>query len=391
MDIFGLFAGIGGLEYGFNTYPQNHLVGMCEILPEAQSVIGYHHPGVPIYDDIQELHTLNGADIITAGFPCQDISIAGPKVGLNGNRSSLVSHIFRLIRETPLPARPEFVVVENVSNLISLHGGEVLQYITNQFNELGYEWAYRLVDPRSLGIPQRRPRFVCVASRVIHPVNLLFPMDENVAEVIEEKPNNETQDAFGFYWTEGRIGIGWAYNSIPPLKCGSSLGLPSAPAIWDSINDLFGTPSIHDAERLQGFDIDWTLPLQEGGHKPSLRWKLLGNAVNTHVSTWIADRIMNPNGLRFNPANILGRQNKKWSKAGFSMNGSSYAIAASVYPEGVNYVPILNYLVEPLIPLSLKATLGFRKRVLESTLIAYPAEFVASLNNYLLNQYQYAD
>lgn len=391
MDIFGLFAGIGGLEYGFCAHRQNRVVGMCEILPEAQCVIKSHHTDVPIHNDITTLHTLNGADIITAGFPCQDISIAGPKTGLNGNRSSLVTHIFRLIRETPVGERPEFVVIENVANLISLHNGEVLKYITEQFNEIGYEWAYRLVDPRSFGIPQRRPRFVCIASRVIHPVNLLFPQNEDIGDVIVEKPSGDPQNAYGFYWTEGKIGIGWANNSIPPLKCGSSLGLPSAPAIWNPLTDFFGTPSIHDAEHLQGFDVNWTASLQENGFKHSLRWKLLGNAVNTQVSTWIADRIMNPFGLAFDEANVLGRQHGKWSKAGFSRNGSSYAIAASVYPNGINYVPILDYLTEPLSPLSLRATLGFRRRVLESTLITYPEGFIESLNNYLNNQYHYVD
>ena len=129
----------------------------------------------------------------------------------------------------------------------------------------------------------------------------------------------------------------------------------------------------------------------ENGFKNSLRWKLLGNAVNTRVSAWIADRIMNPNGLVFNEANIIGRQHKKWSKAGISMNGSCYAIAASSYPNGIDYIPIMDYLQEPLTPLSLKATLGFRKRVLESTLITYPNDFIESLNIYLHNQYQYAD
>lgn len=391
MDVFGLFAGIGGLEYGLNTFQQNHIVGMCEIMPEAQCVIRAHHGGVPIHDDISTLHTLNGAEIITAGFPCQDISIAGPKVGLNGNRSSLVTHIFRLIRETPVAQRPGFVVIENVANLISLHSGEVLKYITNQFNELGYEWAYRLIDPRSLGIPQRRPRFVCIASRVMHPSNLLFPYNEDVTANIEDKLTGEANNPYGLYWTEGKIGIGWANNSIPPLKCGSSLGLPSAPAIWNPATNFLGTPSIHDAERLQGFDVDWTEPLVQNGFKNSLRWKLLGNAVNTQVSSWVANRIMNPNGLVFNEANIVGRQHKKWSKAGISRNGQSYAVAASAYPNGINYMPILDFLQEPLNPLSLKATLGFRKRVLDSTLITYPNRFIDSLNTYLFNQYQYVD
>lgn len=391
MDIFGLFAGIGGLEYGLSTFPQNHIVGMCEIMPEAQCVIRAHHSNTPIHDDISTLHTLNGANIVTAGFPCQDISIAGPKIGLNGNRSSLVTHIFRLLRETPVVQRPEFVIIENVANLISLHGGEVLKYITSQFSDIGYEWAYRLIDPRSLGIPQRRPRFVCIASKVIHPAHLLFPFNENVKAIIDDRLSTNASNPYGLYWTEGKIGIGWANNSIPPLKCGSSLGLPSAPAVWRPEADFFGIPSIQDAERLQGFEVNWTAPVIDSGFKNSLRWKLIGNAVNTQVSLWVAERIMKPDGLVFNEANILGQQHNKWSKAGISRNGASYAVAASAYPNGIDYMPIMDYLQYPLTPLSLKATLGFRKRVLESTLITYPDCFIKSLNNYLHNQYHHVD
>ena len=65
----------------------------------------------------------------------------------------------------------------------------------------------------------------------MHPKDILFPIDEDVNASIDDKLNNNIEDAYayGFYWTEGKIGIGWAKDSIPPLKCGSSLGLPSSP------------------------------------------------------------------------------------------------------------------------------------------------------------------
>lgn len=86
---------------------------------------------------------------------------------------------------------------------------------------------------------------------------------------------------------------------------------------------------------------------------------------------------------------ILKHSRSKWNKAGFNDGNKIYGIKASKYPCGINYTPILNFMENPLIPLSLRATIGFRKRVLSSTLIKYPQVFIDSLNSYLLKQYDY--
>ncbi len=387
MNTVGLFAGIGGIEHGLAEGGMT-TIQLCEIMPEARCVLQHHYPNIRIDEDVTKLVDLAPSDLLAGGFPCQNLSIAGNKQGITGEQSSLVNEIFRLIENN---RHPHFVLIENVANIISLKKGEAIDLITTKLSAYGYEWAYRLVDPRSFGIPQRRPRFIFLASNIMHPKDILFPADEDVDACIDDKLNNDEidVDAYGFYWTEGKIGIGWAKDSIPPLKCGSSLGLPSSPAIWDIHHNFFGTPTIEDAERLQGFPENWTGVLVKHGFKDNKRWKLIGNAVNTTVSNWIGARLENGILERLADDRLLRTNLKPWPKAAISYNGGIMGVKASYYPNGINYIPILEFLNHPLRPLSLKATLGFEKRVLDSTLIKYPEVFKHSIKTYLRNQYDY--
>ncbi len=387
MNVVGLFAGIGGIEYGFHNQGimSTHL---CEIMPEAQSVLANKFKKAVLLEDVCKMEFIPSTDVLTAGFPCQNLSIAGDKKGISGNKSSLLTEIFRLIEHSK--NKPTTIVIENVANIISLHKGEALSLIINKMMEYGYDWAYRLVDPRSFGIPQRRPRFIFVASNSFHPKYALFPKSEKYDVEIEDRPDSEDlADAYGFYWTEGKLGIGWANNSVPPLKCGSTLGLPSAPAIWDVKNDFFGTPTIEDAERLQGFPKGWTSCIIDEGFKASTRWKLVGNAVNTSVSNWVASRIVEHKSYNIPQERIIKHNKSRWQKAGFNDGKDILGIKASFYPCGIKYTPILDFLGAPLVPLSLKATIGFRKRALASVIVRYPERFMESLNIYLKKQYNY--
>ena len=386
MKIAGLFAGIGGIEIGLHKNGMK-TVQLCEILEEAQCILKINFPKSKITSDIKLLNCLENVEVLTAGFPCQDLSIAGNKFGINGDRSSLVHEIFRIL-ELNKNQLPNYLLIENVANILSLNKGEAIKLIVNEIEKLGYDWAYRIVDPRSFGIPQRRPRFIFLASNKVHPKNLLFPNDENPNSVIIDKLNlKEKNKAYGFYWTEGKIGIGWGLNSVPPIKGGSGLGIPSPPAIWDISNNFFGTPSIRDAERLQGFPIDWTKPIEDAGFHKNKRWKLVGNAVNSKVTEWLGAKISNHVHHEIESSRIKLSKCTPWPKAAFNKEGKVYEVSCSYYPEGINYVPILEFLNDPLIPLSKKATQGFLKRVKESTLINYPTEFVESIENYLKKQY----
>ncbi|MAU41000.1 MAG: hypothetical protein CMF31_05190 [Kordiimonas sp.] len=113
-----LFSGIGGFALGLQWAGGFETVGFCEIDPFCQKVLAKHWPHVPIYDDIKELdgdQFAGAVDIITGGFPCQDLSIAGRKAGIDGDRSGLWSEMVRLARQI----RPRYIIVENVTNLLA--------------------------------------------------------------------------------------------------------------------------------------------------------------------------------------------------------------------------------------------------------------------------------
>src|SRR5690606_22100238 len=105
---------------------------------------------------------------------------------------------------------------------------EAMNVITTSLEELGYRWAYRVVDTRAFGLPQRRRRVYIVAARNGDPRTVLFA-DE--AYEPEDATDNMQSVAYGFYWTEGLRGLGWAADAVPTLKGGSGLGIPSPPAI----------------------------------------------------------------------------------------------------------------------------------------------------------------
>nr|MCR5259091.1 DNA cytosine methyltransferase [Desulfovibrio sp.] len=275
--------------------------------------------------------------------------------------------------------------LENVPNILSISHGSFMRFLTDWISSLGYRWAYRIIDPRSLGIPHRRPRFFLLAARTIDPAAILFPQDEAPEATVCEAPGEEpAATTYGFYWTSGRAGIGWARNSVPPLKAGGLV--PSAPAVWAVRQDFFGTSALEDLERLQGLPPGWT-DLAGTEFKQAARWGLLGNAVNANVSTWIGQRIRTGGDGGPRPERTRRIYPGSWPQAAFGNSSGIWSVEASAYPAGVSYTPILEFLQEPLKPLSLKAALGFRRRPLESVQVHYPQRFLDSLDAYLKREY----
>ena len=276
MKIAGLFAGIGGLESGLERAGHN-IVFQCEIDEAACMVLQEHFRGIPIVRDIRKIkHIPSDVDLVAAGFPCQDLSQAGKTKGIRGTQSVLIEEVFRLLAKQDIP----HVILENVSFMLHLNKGQAMHHVIGRMEKLGYSWAYRVLDTRSFGLPQRRERVFIVASKVAEPWKRMFAEDHPQAE-----ERNHQGKACGFYWTEGFRGLGWAVDSIPPLKGGSTLGIASPPAIWMPDGRIV-TPDIRDAERLQGFAPDWTKPA-EIVERPGYRWKLVGNAVTVQVAEWL--------------------------------------------------------------------------------------------------------
>ena len=253
LDVAALFAGIGGIELGLHTSEHETAV-WCENDDGAIAVLRdrFDIEEDSLYEDVANMPAIPAdVDLVTAGFPCQDLSQAGRTAGIEGLRSGLVGHVFRLLearRENP----PKWLLLENVPFMLSLDAGAAMRRLTDALEELGYSWAYRVVDTRAFGLPQRRRRVLLLASTTEDPRGVLLEQDAGTPD--SEEPDGRP---CGFYWTEGTRGLGLAIDGVPTLKGGSAIGIPSPPAIWVPGEGLF-TPDIRDAERLQGFDVDWT-------------------------------------------------------------------------------------------------------------------------------------
>lgn len=162
MNLLGTFSGIGGFELAAQRAGMT-VKAMIEIDKHAQTVLNRHFPGVPIHSDIKEIthetiKSLGKIDIITGGFPCQDLSVAGKRAGLAGKRSGLFYQLARVIEQ----AQPRWLVLENVPGLLSSNNGYDFYAVQAELVNLGYSLAWRVLDAQFFGVPQRRRRVFIV-------------------------------------------------------------------------------------------------------------------------------------------------------------------------------------------------------------------------------------
>ena len=370
LRVAGLFAGIGGIELGMQR--AGHATELlCENDPSAVAVLSHRFEDIQIARDVRELKRLPNVDVITAGFPCQDLSQAGKTTGITGARSGLIGEVFRLCRRRTVP----WLVLENVPFMLQLGRGRALAVIVDALEELGYRWAYRVVDSRAFGLPQRRERVWFVASLEEDPRRILFGDDAGVPP--PEHCNGAT--AYGFYWTEGIRGLGWAVDAVPTLKGGSTVGIPSPPAILLPSGRIV-LPEIRDAERLQGFRAGWTTAAQSVG-RGSLRWKLVGNAVSVPVAAWIGKRLAKPRNFQL--ANVRSiRPGESWPRAAWSVGDGRETADVSAWPFHRVRPPLEGFLrFEPRL-LSEKATAGFLERTKRARL-RFPEGFLEAVGRHL--------
>lgn len=373
MNVVGLFSGIGGLELPFARRKAKTLM-LCDVWEPSQAVLATRFPGVPIKGDIGELRALpTETQVVTAGFPCTDLSQAGRTAGIGGEESGLVKHVFRLLQK----AEVEWLILENVRNMLVLDGGKAMQYLTSELERLGFKWAYRLVDSRMTGVPHRRHRVIFAASRHRDPRQVLF-----ADETGDPEEKGLRQDAYGFYWTEGLRGLGWVRDGVPPLKGGSKIGIPSPPGIWlpnAPVGRAIVTPCIEDAEALQGFPRGWTAAAETTSKSP--RWKLVGNAVSVGVSEWLVSRLYEPGPMVLESRKL--KQVTRWPTAAFGQAGEVWEVQASRWPIRAQYKHLTDLLTpDGLSPLSVRATAGFLERTDRSSL-AFVPEFKQALRDHL--------
>lgn len=157
MYTFGsMFSGIGGLDLGFERAGMR-CSWQIEIDKYCQKVLKKHWPDVQLFDNVLTFDPIGKeVDVLVAGFPCQDISSAGRKEGLSGDRSGLFFEVIRVAQ----CIRPRAIVLENVSALLSNGMGTVLRSLAG----LGYDAQWNSLQALQFGAPHRRKRVFVIAT-----------------------------------------------------------------------------------------------------------------------------------------------------------------------------------------------------------------------------------
>jgi DNA (cytosine-5)-methyltransferase 1 len=374
MTAVGLFAGIGGVEEGLRRAGAAEAELLVDNWCAAQDVLQVRFPDAKLEGDVAGLTSLPKVDLVTAGFPCTDLSQAGRTAGITGRASGLVSHVFRLLKT----ADPTWLVFENVRNMLVLDGGNAMRYLIAELERKHYSWAYRLVDSRSTGVAQRRQRVIMLASRSENPAHVLLADD-----VGDPEADHYLDDAYGFYWTEGLRGLGWAQDAVPTLKGGSTVGIPSPPAIWVKRAESgrrIVVPSIEDAEELQGFERGWTQP-SELPRSNGPRWRLVGNAVTVGVSEWLGNRLLDPGVQDLNKGTLV--TDGRWPIAAWGNKGKVYRADVSMWPVRLPYRHLLTTVSHNSArPLSNRAAQGFYSRALTAKL-KFDEQFLADVADHI--------
>ena len=371
MLVAGLFAGVGGFELGFER-AGHHTILLCERDEQASKVLRRRWSDVRLHGDIATLEDLpKGTEVVSAGFPCQNLSMAGDKRGIEGRKSTIVGRLFELLDRRAVP----WVVIENVYFMLHLGRGSAIEYILERLEKRGYRWAYRVVNSRAFGLPQRRRRVFIVASQSSDPRSVLLADDAGA----RTWPAVDMARPIGFYWTEGRTGHGLTADAIPPLKAGSTLAIPCPPALFLPSGRV-ATPTIEAVERLQGFPDGWTSGLRLKSARRH-RWRLVGNAVSVPVAEWIGHRLTEP-GCYKGRGDAPLDPDGSWPNAAWNMDdhreGRRVATGVTEHPVRRRRGRISAFATDHWPNLSERALRGFTQRARKGSL-KYPPGFLDAL------------
>lgn len=294
------FAGIGGLDLGFER-AGFQVAFQCEVKSFCLSILQQHWPAAARKADITEVDVADipHADVWTAGFPCQDLSLArmGPRAGLRGEKSGLFHEFMRLVRV----GLPRAVVLENVHGLLTSHGGRDFTVVLKALDELGYGVAWRVFDSKHFGVPQQRRRVFIVG---------MHRDGRGAGEVLLE-PERSDGDAA----PRGRDGAKAPslFQTVVGNPVNGPLTKALAHCIYAESARHTGTDwsrnyvwypdgrvrrfTSNEVERAQGFPDDWTKLEPKPGavstdRMESKRYHAVGNSVTPQVAEWVGHRLM---------------------------------------------------------------------------------------------------
>jgi DNA (cytosine-5)-methyltransferase 1 len=323
-----LFSGIGGFDLGFDRAGME-CVGQVEYDEKARSVLARHWPDVKRLNDVKEIQgdEFGTVDLIAGGFPCQDVSVAGRREGLAGERSGLWFEFHRIIERV----KPRWVVIENVPGLLSSNSGRDFATILRGLVECGYGVAWRVLDAQYFGVAQPRRRVFIVASLGDGAAaSAIFDTEstygDKAAAGIKERedyPGDDSGYLYGHWWNGRDVSqtldaVLYKKQALPEKNRFPAVMVPvwqrcaCCEDYWCNIHHMHAydcdCPPVEEfekypyepgllrwitpieAERLQGFPDNYT-----DGQSDSARYRQLGNAVAVPVAEWVGRRIVEVN------------------------------------------------------------------------------------------------
>lgn len=274
-------------------------IAFSETDPFCRCLLTHHYPDVPNRGDVHAHHDWPACspDIVVGGTPCQSFSFAGQRRGLNDERGRLTRTFFDVIADKA----PEWFVWENVPGVLSLDSGRVFGALLGRVAELGYRYAYRVLDAKYFGVPQSRRRVFVVghSGDWRAPAAVLF--DRESLRGNPPKSRKAGQDV-SKELTTGSSGNRWdARNEM--LLAFSNRQDPDVREIAPSCEAKGNGNAVHTGtqvrrltprewERLQGFPDDYTLiPYRGKPAKDSPRYRAIGNSMAVPVMRWIGERL----------------------------------------------------------------------------------------------------
>lgn len=215
--VIDLFAGVGGLSYGFAHDDEFKIIAANEILEPMAKAYSLNHPNVRMYNkDIKEF-SLNDLsrdfgivqgdiDIVVGGPPCQAYSTVGKRL-IDDPRGKLFQEYYRILKEL----RPKLFVFENVKGLLSMQRGELIKTIVSLFESIGYHMQMRLLNAADYGAPQIRERVILVGTLESRPFKYPTPTHYNpeLGETVDPK-------------LKPYVTLGEALGDLPSIKTGES-------------------------------------------------------------------------------------------------------------------------------------------------------------------------
>ncbi len=170
--VLDLFAGVGGLSYGFAHDDNFEIIAANEILPDMAKAYSLNHPTVKVYNyDIKDFGAKNleddlqikkgDIDLIVGGPPCQAFSTVGKRL-IDDPRGKLFQEYYRVLEEL----NPKLFLFENVKGLLSMQNGELFKTILSLFESLGYKVKYEVLNSADYGVPQIRERVIIIGTKL---------------------------------------------------------------------------------------------------------------------------------------------------------------------------------------------------------------------------------